>query len=319
MPVITLPDGSQKSFDRPVTVAEVAASIGKGLAKAALAGGVDGRLVDTSQVLDSRRDAAHRHVEGSAKGSRYCATRPRTCWRRPSSPSIRRHRSPSARSSRTVSTTTLRSSVPSRRRTSRSSRQKMREIVKADQPVHRRVLARDAAVAHFKSIGEHYKAEIIAAIPAGEEISLYGQGEWEDLCRGPHVPSTGQARRLQADQGRRRVLARRFPQRNAPAHLRHGLARREAAQGLPAAARGGREAGPPAHRPRTRPVPLPGRGAGRSFLAPARLDDLPAADRLHARASRPRPATRRSAAPRSWTASSGCSRATSRSSARTCS
>ena len=69
--------------------------------------------------------------------------------------------------------------------------QKMREIVKADQPVRRRVLSRDEAVAHFKSIGEHYKAEIIAAIPAGEEISLYGQGDWFDLCRGPHVPSTG--------------------------------------------------------------------------------------------------------------------------------
>jgi threonyl-tRNA synthetase len=68
---------------------------------------------------------------------------------------------------------------------------KMHELAKADQPVHRRVLTREAAIQHFKSIGEHYKAEIIAAIPADDEISLYGQGDWEDLCRGPHVPSTG--------------------------------------------------------------------------------------------------------------------------------
>src|SRR5258708_9096783 len=67
----------------------------------------------------------------------------------------------------------------------------MAEISAKDLPVHRRVLPRDEAVAHFKKIGEHYKAEIIGAIPAGESISLYGQGDWEDLCRGPHVPSTG--------------------------------------------------------------------------------------------------------------------------------
>jgi threonyl-tRNA synthetase len=68
---------------------------------------------------------------------------------------------------------------------------RMAEIAAKDLPVHRRVMPRDAAVEHFKSIGEHYKAEIIGAIPSGEPISLYGQGDWEDLCRGPHVPSTG--------------------------------------------------------------------------------------------------------------------------------
>jgi len=68
---------------------------------------------------------------------------------------------------------------------------KMHELARADLKVQRSVMARDAAVAHFKSIGEHYKAEIIASIPANEPISLYGQGDWQDLCRGPHVPSTG--------------------------------------------------------------------------------------------------------------------------------
>src|SRR5580704_6012612 len=143
MPVITLPDGSLKTFDRAISVAEVAGSIGPGLAKAALAGKVDGSLVDTSSVIDH--------------GFYYDFA-----YKRP------------------FSTEDL-SAIEKR----------MAEIAAKDLPVHRRVLPRDEAVAHFKKLGEHYKAEIIAAIPQGESISLYGQGAWEDLCRGPHVPSTG--------------------------------------------------------------------------------------------------------------------------------
>jgi threonyl-tRNA synthetase len=190
MPVVTLPDGSHKSFDRPVSVAEVAASIGKGLAKAALAGVVDGRLVDTAYLIE--RDASLRVI--TAKD--------------PEGLTILRH------STAHLLAQAVQSVYPNAQVTIgpviedgfyydfaferpftpedlEKFEAKMREIVKSDQPVHRRVLCRDAAVAHFKSIGEHYKAEIIAAIPEGEEISLYGQGEWEDLCRGPHVPSTG--------------------------------------------------------------------------------------------------------------------------------
>ena len=86
-------------------------------------------------------------------------------------------------------------------------------------------MPRDEAVETFKKLGEHYKAEIIASIPANEDISLYGQGDWFDLCRGPHVPQHRQARRLQADEGRGRLLARRLEERDAPAHLRHRLGR----------------------------------------------------------------------------------------------
>ena len=190
MPVITLPDGSQRPFDRPVTVAEVAAAIGKGLARAALAGTVDGRLVDLSHTLD--RDAKLRII--TAKD--------------PEGLEIIRH-STAHLLAQAVQSIYPKAQVtigpviedgfyydfaferPFTPQDLEQFEAKMRELVKADQPVHRRLLSREAAITHFQSIGEHYKAEIIAAIPAGEEISLYGQGDWEDLCRGPHVPSTG--------------------------------------------------------------------------------------------------------------------------------
>ncbi|MFO1465808.1 MAG: threonine--tRNA ligase [Steroidobacteraceae bacterium] len=190
MPVITLPDSSKKHFEQPVTVAEVASSIGPGLAKAALAGRVDGRLVDASFRID--RDAALSIVTDKD----------------PEGLEILRHSTahllanavqelfPDAQVTigpvvedgfyydfaykRPFSTEDL-----------AAIEQRMAEIAAKDLPVKRRTLPRDEAIAHFKAIGEHYKAQIIEAIPAGETISLYGQGAWEDLCRGPHVPSTG--------------------------------------------------------------------------------------------------------------------------------
>jgi threonyl-tRNA synthetase len=190
MPVITLPDGSQKSFDHPITVAELAAGIGAGLAKAALAGKVNGRLVDTSATLD--HDAAVSIVTDKD----------------PEGLEIIRH------STAHLLANAVQELFPGAQvtigpviedgfyydfayKTPFSSddlaaiEKRMAEIAGRDLKVHRRVLPRDAAIEHFKRIGEHYKAEIIAAIPAGEQISLYGQGDWEDLCRGPHVPSTG--------------------------------------------------------------------------------------------------------------------------------
>jgi threonyl-tRNA synthetase len=167
MPVVTLPDGSQKTFDKPVTVADVAAAIGKGLARAALAGEVDGRLVDTSHVID--REAKLRIV--TAKD--------------PEGLDILRHSTAHllAQAVQSVYPTAQVTIGPviedgfyydfafERPFTTEDLEifeAKMRELAKADQPVRRRVLSRDEAVAHFKAIGEHYKAEIIAAIPAGE-------------------------------------------------------------------------------------------------------------------------------------------------------
>src|ERR1700683_2577695 len=190
MPVITLPDGNQKVFDQPVSVAELAASIGSGLAKAALAGKVNGRLVDTSATLD--HDAAVSIVTDKD----------------PDGLEIIRH------STAHLLANAVQELFPGAQVTIgpviedgfyydfayknpfssddlAAIEKRMAEIAGRDVKVHRRVLPRDAAVEHFKNIGEYYKAEITGDIPAGEAISLYGQGDWEDLCRGPHVPSTG--------------------------------------------------------------------------------------------------------------------------------
>jgi threonyl-tRNA synthetase len=190
MPVVTLPDGSKRHFDRPVTVAEVAASIGAGLARAALAGRVDGRLVDTSFVVD--RDATIAIVTDKD----------------PAALEVIRH------STAHLLAQAVQSIYPTAQVTIgpviedgfyydfayerpftpedlEKFEARMKELAKADLPVTRRVMPRDDAIRLFKSMGEHYKAEIIAGIPPGEDISLYGQGDWFDLCRGPHVPSTG--------------------------------------------------------------------------------------------------------------------------------
>ena len=161
--------------------------------------------------------------------------------------------------------------------------QRMREIVDRDEKITREVVDRDAAIADFKAMGETYKAEIIEGIPAGEAVTVYHQGAWKDLCRGPHLPST-QARRqgVQADQARRRLLARRPAQRPAAAHLRHRLGDRGRPRRLPQADRGGGKARPPQARRGHGPLPHPGRGQGHGVLAPEGLDALPHAGRLHA-------------------------------------
>ncbi len=190
MPAITLPDGSQKHFDQPVSVQDIAAGIGAGLAKAALAGRVDGRLVDTSFVVD--RDAAVSIVtERDADGLeiiRHSTAHLLANAVQELFPDAQVTIGPVIEDGfyydfaykRAFSTEDL-----------AAIEKRMAEIAAKDLPVHRRVMPRDAAVEHFKSIGERYKAEIIGAIPSNEPISLYGQGTWEDLCRGPHVPSTG--------------------------------------------------------------------------------------------------------------------------------
>ena len=190
MPIITLPDGSQRSFPSAVTVAELAASIGAGLAKAAIAGRVDGRLVDTSFLIESDAQVAI------------------VTERDPDALEIIRH------STAHLLAQAVKQLFPDAQVTIGpviedgffydfsyqrpftpddliAIEQRMNELAKADHRVSRRVMARDEAVQYFKDIGEHYKAEIIASIPSNEQISLYGQGDWVDLCRGPHVPSTG--------------------------------------------------------------------------------------------------------------------------------
>lgn len=190
MPAITLPDGSQRQFPNPVSVAEVAADIGPGLAKAALAGVVDGREVDTSFVIEDdaqlaivtdRDDAglevirhSTAHLLAMAVQSLYPGTQVTI------GPVIEdgfyydfaseHHFSPD--------------DLP-------KIEARMAEIAAEDLPVERLVMRRDEAVGAFAQLGEDYKVQIIRDLPESEEISIYRQGAWMDLCRGPHVPSTG--------------------------------------------------------------------------------------------------------------------------------
>jgi threonyl-tRNA synthetase len=190
MPVITLPDGSQKKFDQPVSVQEAAASIGAGLARAALAGRVNDQLVDTSFVIqddarlaivtDKDPDGLEiiRHSTAHLLGNAVKQLFPEA--QVTIGPVIEDGFYYDFAYSRPFTPEDL-----------VAIEKRMVELARADLPVHRRELPRDEAVAYFLSQGEKYKAEIIQGIPEGEPIGLYGQGDWEDLCRGPHVPSTG--------------------------------------------------------------------------------------------------------------------------------
>ncbi len=190
MPIITLPDGSRREYSNPLTVMEVAADIGAGLAKAALAGKIDGQLVDTSFVVNSDTELAiitDRDDEGLE---------------------VIRH------STAHLLAQAVKSLFPDAQVTIgpviddgfyydfaykegftesdiAKIQKKMEELVKQNDTVERSVKTRDEAVQFFKDMGEEYKAEIIASIPADEDLSLYRQGNFIDLCRGPHVPSTG--------------------------------------------------------------------------------------------------------------------------------
>ena len=190
MPVITLPDGSQRTFDHPVTVDAVAASIGAGLRKAALAGRVDGKLVDTSHLID--QDAALAIVtDKDADGLeviRHSTAHLLAMAVKQLFPDAQVTIGPVIDDGFYYDFSYSRPFTPE---DLAAIEKRMAELSKADHPVQRRELPRDEAVAHFLGLGEKYKAEIIASIPAGQPIGLYGQGGWEDLCRGPHVPSTG--------------------------------------------------------------------------------------------------------------------------------
>ena len=190
MPVITLPDGSQRSYERAVSVAEVAASIGSGPARAALAGRVDGKLVDTSFVIE--RDAAvnivtDRDPEG-LEVIRHSTAHLLAQAVKQLFPEAQVTIGPVIEDGFYYDFAYQRPFTPE---DLGKIEARMKELAKADETVTRRVMPRDDAVRLFRDMGENYKAEIIAAIPAGEPISLYGQGDWVDLCRGPHVPSTG--------------------------------------------------------------------------------------------------------------------------------
>ncbi|OYU00552.1 MAG: threonine--tRNA ligase [Burkholderiales bacterium PBB1] len=191
---IQLPDGSQRQFPGPVTVAEVAASIGSGLAKAALAGrlgsGTGSKVVDTSHQIDQDTTLAI-ITDKDADGLdviRHSTAHLLAYAVKALFPEAQVTIGPVIENGFYYDFSYHRPFTPEDLAAIES---KMAELAKKDEKVERRVLPRDEAVAYFKGIGEAYKAEIIASIPANEDVSLYREGAFEDLCRGPHVPSTG--------------------------------------------------------------------------------------------------------------------------------
>jgi threonyl-tRNA synthetase len=190
MPVITLPDGSQRRFDEPVSVAEVAADIGPGLAKAALAGRLGDRLVDTGHVIDADADLAiitGRDEEG-LEIIRHSTAHLLAQAVQELFPGAQATIGPVIENGFYYDFAFERAFTPE---DLEAIEGKMEELAGKDLPVERKLMERDEAVKFFRGLGEEYKAEIIAGIPSDDPISLYGQGDWVDLCRGPHVPSTG--------------------------------------------------------------------------------------------------------------------------------
>ena len=193
MPTIRLPDGSQRSFPHPVTVAEVAEAIGPGLARAALAGKVNGRLVDTSHRIEADADLAivtERDREG-LEILRHSTAHLLAHAVKELFPDAQVTIGPVIENGFYYDFSYKRPFTPD---DLSAIEKRMSEIARRDLPVTRKVMARDAAVKLFRDMGEAYKAEIIASIPSDEPISLYREGGFTDLCRGPHVPSTGKLR-----------------------------------------------------------------------------------------------------------------------------
>jgi threonyl-tRNA synthetase len=190
MIAITLPDGSKREFAQPVTVADVAASIGPGLAKSALAGKVDGKVVDLSHRVEADAQLAivtDKSPEG-LEVLRHSTAHLLAYAVKELFPDAQVTIGPVIENGFFYDFSYKRPFTPE---DLAAIEARMTELARKDEPVVRRVLPRDEAVEYFKSIGELYKAEIIASIPAGEDVSLYREGDFEDLCRGPHVPSTG--------------------------------------------------------------------------------------------------------------------------------
>jgi threonyl-tRNA synthetase len=190
MPVISLPDGSRRPFDAPVSVLDVARDIGPGLAKAALAGKVDGRLVDVRYTIAD--DAAlaivtDRDPEG-LEIIRHSTAHLLAQAVKDLFPAAQVTIGPVIENGFYYDFAFERAFTPE---DLEKIEKRMTELAKADLPVERSVMERDEAVEYFRDMGEEYKAEIIASIPPDQEISLYRQGEFVDLCRGPHIPSTG--------------------------------------------------------------------------------------------------------------------------------
>src|SRR6185295_19194178 len=190
LPKITLPDGSVKEFPGPTSVAEVPQSIGAGLARAALAGRVNGRLVDTSHRIEADAELAiitEKNPEG-VEILRHSTAHLLAHAVKELFPEAQVTIGPVIENGFYYDFSYQRPFTPD---DLAAIEKKMAELSKKDFAVTRKILPRDEAAAFFESLGEKYKAELIRSITAGQDISLYSQDNFTDLCRGPHVPSTG--------------------------------------------------------------------------------------------------------------------------------
>jgi threonyl-tRNA synthetase len=190
MPIITLPDGSQRQFDHPVTVADIAANIGAGLAKAALAGKVDGKLVDTSYQIstDASVSIVTEKDPAALEVIRHSSAHLLAQAVKGLFPTAQVTIGPVIEDGFYYDFAFARPFTPE---DLTRIEEKMYELAKQDLPVTRNVITRAEAIQFFRSIGEEYKAKIIEGIPEGDVLTTYQQGDFIDLCRGPHVPSTG--------------------------------------------------------------------------------------------------------------------------------
>jgi len=190
MPAITLPDGSQRQFDQPVTVHQIAAAIGPGLAKAALAGVVDGREVDTSFCIEHDASLAiiTERDEAGLEVIRHSTAHLLAMAVQELFPGTQVTIGPVIDDGFYYDFASGHHFTPE---DLEKIEQRMQQIVEDDLPVERVVMSRQRAIELFRNMGEHYKVQIIESLPDGEELSVYQQGPWMDLCRGPHVPSTG--------------------------------------------------------------------------------------------------------------------------------
>lgn len=195
MPIITLPDGSQRSFDSPVSVMDVAADIGPGLAKATLAGNVDGQLVDASFIMtnDSALSIVTDRDDEGLEVIRHSSAHLLAQAVKQLFPEAQVTIGPVIDNGFYYDFAYEKGFTPD---DMAAIEHKMAEIVKQNIPITRKVMPRDEAVKFFTDMGEKYKAEIIASIPEDQEIGLYEQGDFIDLCRGPHVPSTGKLKAI---------------------------------------------------------------------------------------------------------------------------
>jgi hypothetical protein len=274
---ITLPDGStwqsrtRRRFD-------VAAALGPGLARAALAGRVNGNLVDTSFRIqgDAELTIITERDKDGVEILRHSTAHLLAYAVKELFPDAQVTIGPVIENGFYYDFSFKRPFTPD---DLEAIEKRMSELARKDFPVTREVWPRDRAVEYFKSIGEHYKAEIIASIPAGEEVSLYREGDFIDLCRGPHVPPPAtQGLRLKVGG----LLARGPEERNAATDLRHCLGTERGAASLSEDARGGGKARSSAAGRAARPVSRSGRVARNGVLAREGLGDLAAGRAVHA-------------------------------------